>query len=280
MKTITALIVTYNAERYIKGCLESVNGWVDEILIVDMFSSDRTIAIAKEYTDRIIQDKEENHELRTNLGIDDARSEWILKVNATERITPQLRDEIIQEVNADKGYCGYFIPRRSYCTCAFIEEKPGVLYLFKKGAGKYNAIRPHAQIELKGKVGYLKNFNIHWASLNIEQGINKLNSYTSREAQEVFKGNSGAFWWSRPVYKVNAFNLTYRMLAGFYMFYFQAKFYRYGLHGFIESINGAFYFFVEMAKLWELQYKQKHNINDELLPYSFENNEKTSQPRR
>jgi len=138
--------------------------------------------------------------------------------------------------------------------------------LFKRGAGRYSDTRAHAPIELQGKTGYLKNSNIHWASLSFEAGINKLNSYTSRDARKVFNGNPKAFWWKRPVHKVNAFNLLYRTLAGFYMFYFQAKFYRYGLHGLIESIGGAFVFFTEMAKLWELQYKQKHNIKDELLP--------------
>ena len=265
--TISALIVTYNAEKFIRGCLESVKGWVDEIILVDMFSSDKTVEIARRYTERIIQSEEKSHESRTNIGIDAAKSEWILKVLATERITPELRDEIIETINGDKKkYVGYHIPRKSYCTCEFIEERPGPIYLFKKGAGKFNPIRLHAQIKLKGKVGYLKNFNIHWASFSFEQGIDKLNQYTSFEAKKVFSGHPDAFWWKRPVYKVTPFNLLYRMLAGFYMFYIQAKFYRYGMHGFIESIAGAFCFYAEMAKLWELQYKKEHNIKDELLP--------------
>ncbi|MEA3369347.1 MAG: glycosyltransferase family 2 protein [Candidatus Ratteibacteria bacterium] len=263
---VSALIITYNAERFIRGCLESVKGWVNEIILVDMFSSDRTIEIARQYTDRIIQSEEESHELRANMGIEQAASEWILKVNATERIPPPLKDEILQAVNSHDEYSGYYIPRNNFCTCAFMVERPGVLYLFKKAAGRYSDTRAHAPIELKGKAGYLKNFNIHWASLSMEEGIRKLNAYTSRDARKVFNGNPKAFWWRRPVYRVNAFNLLYRTAAGFYMYYFQAKFYRYGLHGLIESIGGAFVFFAEMAKLWELQYKRDHNIKDELLP--------------
>jgi len=264
--TISALVVTYNAERFIRGCLESVKGWVDEIIIVDMFSRDKTIEIARRYTDKIIQSEEESHELRSNIGIDNAKSDWILKVNATERISLKLKGEIIEVINSNEKYVGYYMPRKSYVTCAFIEEKPGILYLFKRVAGKYSDIRAHAPIELKGKIGYLKNFNIHWSSLSIEGGIDKLNRYTSRDAKRVFAGNPNAFWWRRPVYRVNIFNLLYRPLAGFYMYYFQAKFYRYGMHGFIESIIGGFVFFVEMAKLWEFQYKERRGIKDELLP--------------
>jgi len=268
MPTIAALIVTYNADKLIQGCLDSVAGWVDEIIVVDMFSQDKTVEIAKRYTSSIFLDKEGSHEKRTNIGIEKAHSDWILKVLATERITPDLKEEILASINdKDKqDIVAYHIPRRSYCTCEFIEERPGPIYLFKKNAGKFDCIRLHSLIEIKGKIGRLKNFNIHWASFSFEHGIDKLNRYTSIEARMAFLGNPGVFWWKRPVKKVTFFNIIYRTMAGFYMFYFQAKFYRYGLHGFIESILTAFYFFAEMAKLWEFQYKEKYNIKEEALP--------------
>ncbi len=264
--TISVVTVTFNAERFIRGSLESVKDWADEIIVVDMFSTDRTIEIARRYTDKIIQTKEENHEIRTNMGIDMAKSDWILKVNATDRITPALKEEITEAIHKNDEYVGYYIPRRNYWSCEFIDDIGGVLYLFKRGAGKYSGIRAHEPIQLNGKIGRLKNFNIHWASLSIEAGLDKLNSYTSRDARMVFSGHPNAFWWRRSVYKVNLFNLTYRTMAGFYMYYICGKMYKRGMHGFIESVLGAFVFFVEMAKLWELQYKQKHNIKDELLP--------------
>jgi len=271
--TIAALIVTYNAEKFIKGCLDSVAGWVDEIVIVDMFSQDATLEIAGKYTKKIFLEKEECHEKRTNIGIEKVDSDWILKVLATERITFELKEEILSCISdKDKqDIVAYHVPRRSYCTCEFIQERPGPIYLFKKKAGKYDCIRMHSQIEINGKVGRLVNFNIHWANFSFEQGINKLNRYTSVEAERAFLGNPDAFWWKRPVNKVTPFNIIYRTMAGFYMFYFQAGFYRYGLHGFIESILMAFYFFAEMAKLWEFQYKEKHNIKAGLLPLDKNN---------
>lgn len=264
--TITALIVTYNAERFIHGCLESVKGWVDEIIVVDRFSSDKTIEIAHRYTERIIQSEEPSHELRTNIGIDAAKSEWVLKINATERITSELKEEIIKTISNNKKYAGYHIPRKNYVSCIFLEEKPGPIYLFKKGAGRFNRERAHAPIQLNGKVGYLKNFKIHWACLDVKSGIDKMNSYTSRDAKMVFVGYPDAFFWKRPVYRVNTFNLLYRTFAGFFVSYILGRYYRYGLPGLVSSMGDAFCLYTEMAKLWELQYKKEHNIKDELLP--------------
>src|SRR3989338_1001461 len=161
--TISALIVTYNAEKFIHGCLESVR-WADEIIVVDMFSSDRTIEIAKKYSAKIIQSNEKNHEARTNIGIDNAVSDWILKLHATERITEALRDEIKEKVNSKEDYSGYSVPRLNYFYGRFIEERPGPLYLFKKGSGKYPCMCGHEKISIKGKVGCLRNFKVHYSA--------------------------------------------------------------------------------------------------------------------
>lgn len=268
MKTIAALIVTYNAERYIRGCLESVKGWVDEIIVVDMFSTDRTIEIVRKYTDKIIQDKEKNHEARANIGIENATSDWILKINATERIPKLLRDEITQTINKENEFVGYYVPRKNYIYGIFMEERPGTLYLFKRGVGKYPTICGHEKIDLKGKVGFLKNFKIHWASsISIEDGVEKINRYTSNDSKAVFAGNPCAFFWKHPVKKANLFNMIYRPIVGFFVSYIFAKGYRYRMHGFVLAVMCAINHFLEIAKLWELQYKKKHNIKDELVPW-------------
>lgn len=262
--TISAVMATYNAARFIRGSLESIKDWVDEIIIVDMFSSDNTVEIARSYTDRIFQDKADSTK-RLSVGVDKATSDWILFVGATERIPEALKREIIAAVGNDK-YVGYHIPRTNYVYCQFLEERGGPMTLFKKGSETFCYFGIHHPMSLKGREGYLKTFKIHWASLSIEAGIDKTNRYTSRDVKAVFAGHPNAFWWRRPVYRVNVFNLLYRTLAGFYMYYILGKYYRYGMHGFIESLIGGFSFFLEMAKLWELQYKKEHKIKDELLP--------------
>lgn len=263
--TISALVVTYNAERFIHACLESIKGWVDEIIVVDMFSPDRTIEIARRYTDKIIQSKEGSHELRSNLGIDKAKADWILKVNATERISEILKKEILHAITNNE-YVGYHIPRRNYIFGVFMEEKPGPLYLFKRGYGRFTGLGGHETIRLQGKVGYLKTSKMHWACFSLEEAVDKVNLYTSRDAKTVFEGHPEAFFWKRPVYRANLINMIYRPAVGFFSVYFLAKMYRYGMHGFIAAVMNAFNYFLEIAKLWELQYKKEHNIKDELLP--------------
>lgn len=265
--TISAVMITYNASKFIRGSLESIKNWVDEIIIVDNFSSDRTVEIAKKYTDKVFQDESDAPQ-RTNIGIDKASSDWILIIGATERVPEELKREIISAVDS-KEYVGYHIPRKNYIYGIFMKEKPGPLYLFKRGAGRYTGIGGHETIKLKGKVGCLRNFKIHWGSPSIEEGVNKVNFYTSRDAKTVFEGHPNAFFWKRPVYRANLINMVYRPLVGFFSTYFFGNMYRYGMHGFVVCVVSAFNYFIEIAKLWELQYKKEHNIKDEEVLSDF-----------
>jgi glycosyltransferase involved in cell wall biosynthesis len=273
--TITALVVTHNAERFIRTCLESVK-WADEIVLVDMFSSDRTVQIAKEYTQKIYLEKELVHEKRANIGIDRSTSDWILKVNATEAITEALKDEILKTINKSGKFAGYYVPRLNYFWGRLIPEYPGTLYLFKReAAGRYTGNRLHEAIAVNGRIGFLRQYKIHWGNhITIEEGVEKTNRYTSQDSKSVFSGQHDAFFWKRPVYKANIFNMVYRTLAGFFSSYILGKGYRYGMHGFILAVHHAFNFFLEIAKLYELQYKQEHHIDDSAIPPSFEEEER------
>lgn len=273
--TITAVLVTYNAERFIRGSLESIKNWVDEIIVVDsMFSTDRTVEIAREYTDKIFRDKG-RHLVRRNIGIDNTTSNWILIVNATERITKALKNEIIETINEKESCAGYHIPRRNYLYGRFVEERPGPLFLFKKGAGRYLYNRgEHETIPIKGKVGCLKNLEVHYSAITIHDLIDKGNRYTSNDAKAVFAGNPRAFGCKLPAHRANLFNLLYRTVLGFFSFYIYSKGYKYGMHGFIFAIHCAFSNFIEIAKLYELQYKKEHNIDDTAIPLESDEEEK------
>ena len=265
MAAITVLVVTYNAEKYIHGCLESVK-WADEIVIVDMFSSDNTVKIARQYTDRIFQDKSNPGE-RHNIGIAKATSDWILIVFATERIPDDLRKEILQVTSLDNGYTGYYIPRLDYFWGKSIGGRPGPLHLFKRNFARYPCISGHETISItSGKIGRLKNFKIHWSALTIEELINKINKYTLQDARIVLAGHIHAFLWKKSVVRATIWNMLYRPVVGFFAIYFRRKLFRYKMHGFIFCVIYAFYHFLELAHLWELQYKQEHNIDDSSLP--------------
>lgn len=262
--SITALVPTYNSERYIRGCLESVK-WVDEIIVIDGFSSDRTVEIARQYTDNVFQDSS-GYSARVNMGIDRAASEWILQINSNERIPEALREEILQAISTDAQYESYYIPRLNYFWGKTIEERPGTLYLYPKGAVRYPCVARHEVIPLIGKVGCLRTPKIHWAAFTIEETIEKWNNFTSDDARAVFAGHHCAFLWKRPVIRANLWNMLYRPLAGFAAAYFLRRGFRHGMHGFVLAVLNAFYYFLEIAKLWELQYKRQHNSSDQCLP--------------
>jgi glycosyltransferase involved in cell wall biosynthesis len=251
--TITVVLPTYNSERFMAECLESVS-WAENIIVVDGFSSDGTVDIARRYTDKIFQDKR-GYSARVNLGIDQARSEWILQLNSNERITAALRDEILQVTRADSDFVGYRIPRANdFWGTPFI-ERPGPLYLYRKGSVRYTTIGRHEMLPLVGKIGQLKNWKIHRAASSIEEAINKWNLVTSEDAQSVFNGGTRAFLWNKPVRRTNIFNMTYRPLAGFFSGFFLSGGFRRGRRGFVLAVLVGFYYFMEIAKLWELEYK-------------------------
>jgi glycosyltransferase involved in cell wall biosynthesis len=108
---VCAIVVCFNEERNIAACLDSLR-WCDEIVVVDSFSTDRTVEIARQYTDRVIQRAWEGYRKQKAFAHSQATREWVLLVDADERVTPELRSEIRQALTQDRGrYAGYLVPR-------------------------------------------------------------------------------------------------------------------------------------------------------------------------
>ncbi|MBI4335617.1 MAG: glycosyltransferase family 2 protein, partial [Candidatus Omnitrophica bacterium] len=110
---LSAVVITRNEERNIADCLNSVN-WADEIIVVDDFSSDKTIEIARKFTDRILQRKMDIEGVHRNWAYRQARNEWVLSLDADERVTTELAEEIRAVLAAPTKYNGFTIPRRNY----------------------------------------------------------------------------------------------------------------------------------------------------------------------
>lgn len=260
--TLSVVMMSYNSGKFIRGSLECIKGWVDEIIIMDMFSADDTVEIARKYTDKVFQDKTYGNQ-RLKDGISKATSDWVLIVATTDRITQPLKEEILVAIKKDV-YVGYRIPRKTYILGLYIEERPGPLSLIKRNAQICVGVG-HRWVSIKGKVGYLNNLKIHWGFSSIETAIAKINIQSSIDAGKAFAGHPDAFFWKRPVYRANLFNMLYRPIVGFFAVYFLGKMYRYGMHGLLFTMMSAFNNFLEIAKLWELQYKKEHHISGETM---------------
>lgn len=195
MSSISAIVITYNEKKNIEACLSSVK-WVDEIIVVDSKSTDNTVKIADKFTKKIITVDNISYGLKKNIGIDSATSEWILWIDADERITPGLESEIKRVTNINEHHA-YFINRKSYFINRFIRYcgwyPDYTLRLFKRAAGiRFNSAEVHEKIKFKGRTAKLKNPMHHYTDMDYEHYIDKLNNYTTLSADELKKKNKSS----------------------------------------------------------------------------------------
>ncbi len=253
MVKLSVVIMTMNEEKVIARCLESVK-WADEVILVDDASTDRTIEIARGYTQNILfADSHGAFENNRNLGIDKAQGEWILSVDADEVISPELREEIKQAIN-ESGKIGFFMPRKNYFLSKWIRGcgwwPDYILRLFRKDSFRWPK-ELHQTPEIKdserGKIGYLKNPFIHYSYTSFRQYFEKFNRYTSELAFEDYQKG----------FRINRLNFVVCFLVKPCYWFVRKYFFRGGIcdgyYGFFVSISSALVIFVSHAKLWELQ---------------------------
>lgn len=244
--SIAAIIITKDEERNIAGCLNALQ-WADERIVVDAESSDRTVEIAKSAASRVFVRPWPGYGPQKNFGIDEARAEWILIVDADERVPEALRDEIVAvlRANPDHETAGYEIPRRNYFYGKWIEG--GGLYpdyqlrLFRKAAGRYDDVLLHENLRLAGRTRRLEQPLDHYSMPTIAHHVRKMMRYTSLGAQEKLKSGSRISAWTIGTHHLGTVLKTLVVRRG----------YRDGLHGLIVAMFAGLHTFVKYAKAWE-----------------------------
>jgi len=253
VKRISVILATFNEEKNLEDCLESVRQLADEIIIVDGTSTDKTVSIARKYTDKIFVRKNPlMFHLNKQLAIEKATGEWILYLDADERVTPELRSEILQSTKAQKpktkDHSGYWIPRKNIIFGKWIKNSfwyPDYqLRLFKRGMAHLPCKSVHEQPELTGSAGFLKNPLIHYNYQTISQFIRKLDTlYTENDARVYLAQKKKVSWLDAIRFPTKEFLATF----------FSREAYKDGLHGLVLSILQSFSSFVTFAKIWEQQ---------------------------
>ncbi len=244
---ISACITACNEENKIRRCLESVT-WTDEVVVVDSFSSDRTVEICKEYTDNVFQHQWLGYIGQKNLIKDIAKGPWILFIDADEEVSPALRSEILEEF--ETGACGaisgYEFPRLVKYLGRWITHGdwyPDVkLRLFRKDKGTCGGTEPHDRTTVVGPIRRLKGDLYHYTYDGIGDQIATLNRFSSISAGSYFNGGRRFRMIDlvlRPFYR---FVRSYALKRGFLD----------GLPGFIISVSTAHGVFLKYSKLWEL----------------------------
>jgi len=242
---LSAITITYNEEENIGDCLSSVS-WADEIIVVDASSTDRTVEIARRFTGRIYVTKWEGYARAKTFALERAESEWVLWLDADERVTPALADEIrtvVQEPNPAAA-C-YEMARRAYFLGKWIRHcgwYPGyVVRLFRKGMVRFSEGRVHERVEFEGKAGRLRNDLVHLTDENLYHYAAKFNRYTSLAALDLVDKKRGSSLTRLIVDPPFLFMKMYIFRRGFLD----------GRHGLVLSILSAAYVFTKYAKLWE-----------------------------
>lgn len=183
MGSLSVVLAIFNEEKNIKDCLESVKEIADEIVIVDGGSTDRTIEIVKKLDAKVIQTSNPPiFHINKNKAIDAATKDWILQLDADERVSLSLAKEIKEIISNDSDKNGYWVPRSNFFLGRFL-KKGGqypdyTLRLYRNGKGHLAAKDVHEQATVDGKVGFLKNDLLHLRDLTFSKYLNGLNRYT------------------------------------------------------------------------------------------------------
>ena len=196
---ISACIITKNEEKRIERCLEHLQ-WVDEIVIVDSQSADKTRQKAKEYAEkqgmkiRVFNQPFKSFDVQKNAAIERCTFDWILDIDADEVVTGQLRDEIIQLLNKGTTKNGFYIPREEYFLNKYLFDVP-LIRLYQKGTAQYHG-RVHEILQLQGEKGTLKEKIIHENYLNtpnqIKNYLLKADLYSAIQAKALVDENGSS----------------------------------------------------------------------------------------
>lgn len=243
---ISAIVITKNEAHNLSECLATLN-WVHEIIIVDAESEDGTLNLAREFTDKVFARRWENFSSAKKFALSQSTGEWILSVDADERVTPELREEICALLSAPPPCAGYEIPRLANFLGRWMMHGgwyPGyVLRLFRREAGGFDDAAVHEAVQIEGKIGRLRHHLLHYTDPSIQHYFEKYNRYTSLAAEELHRQGRRFHLWDLLVRPWWFFFRMYVLRTGFMD----------GLAGLILASFSSAYVFTKYAKLWELQ---------------------------
>jgi glycosyltransferase involved in cell wall biosynthesis len=249
MRKLSVVIITYNEEGNILRCINSVKDLADEIVVVDSFSTDRTVEICNSSGCRVFLHQFEGYGQQKQFGVDQAVNDWILSLDADEEVTNELKQEIrtlLQKKVIPHG--GYYIPF-AFCYMGRVLRHVGVgnLRLFDRTRGRFRIVAVHESVDMDGSIGKLKGKVIHYSYRDLSHHLQKLNTYTT-QAAEGYIANGKTF---SKVWVGFKFPIT------FFVFYFIRLGIINGYRGFLWSFFAAFYGSLKVAKTIEMQEKKK-----------------------
>lgn len=243
---VSVVVITKNEAHNITDCLECVHGWADEIIVVDSKSEDNTVELAEKFADKVLIRPMDIEGIHRNWSYDQARNDWVLSVDADERVTPELRDEIDQTL-LDPRANVYTIPRKNFIGDYWLQyggQYPSAqLRLFSKSKSefRYEEVEVHPRAFFQKPQSQLTSHVIHYSYRDFTNFLDKLNSQSSLEAKK----------WFRTGRKVTFFTAFRRYVDRFFRTYRRKKSHKDGFHGFMVAFFASLYQIISYSKYWE-----------------------------
>jgi glycosyltransferase involved in cell wall biosynthesis len=218
MTTLAVTVITKNESKQIRNCLESVK-WVNEIIVLDSGSTDDTVAICQEYTDKVFVTDWPGFGMQKNRAIERAACEWILSIDADESVSEELRQEIEEVISQPSQTVAYRIPRRSSYCGRFMSHggwwPDYITRLFLRGHARFSDDLVHERLVVQGAVGRLINPLTHRAFSDLEEVLETANAYSSAGAQMLHQQHKKATLSDAVLHGLWSFFHTYIVRAGF-----------------------------------------------------------------
>jgi glycosyltransferase involved in cell wall biosynthesis len=242
---VSAYVITYNEEDKIRDALASIT-WADEIVVLDSHSTDGTLAICREFTEKVYQCDFEGFGKLRNRALEYVTHDWVLSLDADERATLMLRDEIKAELTQGPRAEAFFVPRKNLFLGRWIRH--GGWYpdyrqpqFFHKGRFRYREDLVHEGYEVDGRISYLEGHVLQIPFLDLGQFLRKMSRYSTLMAEQMAQRGR----------RFHVYQLITHPLFSFLKMYVARQGFRDGMPGLILALLYAYYSFVKYAKLWE-----------------------------
>jgi glycosyltransferase involved in cell wall biosynthesis len=242
---LSATVITFNESANIQAALESVR-WADEIVVVDSESTDDTVAIARQFTDKVFVRPWAGYVAQKNFAAEQASHDWILSLDADERISAPLADELRALLAGPPRLGGYQIPRVTFHLGRWIRSTDWYpnyqLRLYDRRRARWTGKYVHESVTVEGDAGRLRGEILHYAYRDLSDHLLKIDRYTTLAAREMYESGRRAGWLDLALHPPAAFLRNYLLRSGF----------RDGIPGLVVSAMNARYVGLKFAKLWEL----------------------------
>ena len=250
MSAVTALIPTHNEEQNIEECLRSVE-WCEEILVIDSYSTDATVEIARRHGARVLAHEYVNSAAQKNWAIPQASHPWVLLVDADERVTPGLREELRRLIDRGPEADAYTIRRVNYFLGRQVRhggwESDRVIRFFRRDSTRYQNRQVHAEVESPGPAPELGSPLLHYSFRSFSQYWPKIQRYSDWGASQAFSEGRRAGFATILLRPAGRFFKMYVLRMGFLD----------GVHGLVLCVLSAFSVYLKYAKLWEMGLRER-----------------------